>query len=140
MIRTCPACKTNNRIPAARLQETAHCGQCHGLLLPLDSPVPVDDEADFADLVEHSPLPVLVDFWAPWCGPCRRVAPELEQLAAERAGALVLAKVNTDDLSGLARRFRISAIPTLVLFRGGAEVDREAGAMPRTEIVRRFGL
>jgi thioredoxin 2 len=140
MIRICPACSTSNRIPAARLQEAAHCGQCHRLLLPVDSPVAIDDEADFADLVAHSPLPVLADFWAPWCGPCRRVAPELEKLASERAGELVVAKVNTDDLSGLARRFAISAIPTLVLFRAGAEVDREAGAMPRPEIVRRFGL
>jgi thioredoxin 2 len=140
MIRSCPACSTANRIPAARLREAAHCGQCGRQLLPLDSPVPLDDEADFADLTGHSPLPVLVDFWAPWCGPCLRVAPELEALAAERAAELVVAKVNTDELKGLARRFGISSIPTLVLFRGGAEVDRESGAMPRSQIVRRFGL
>jgi thioredoxin 2 len=102
--------------------------------------VALDDETDFADLTGHSPLPVLVDFWAPWCGPCLRVAPELAALAAERAAELVVAKVNTDELTALARRFGISSIPTLVLFRGGAEVDRESGAMPRSQIVRRFGL
>ncbi len=140
MIRTCPACSTSNRIPAARLGDPAHCGKCGEKLLPLGSPLPMADEADFSELTEHSPLPVLVDFWAPWCGPCRRVAPELEALAAERAGQLVIAKVNTDEMQGLAQRFRISSIPTMVLFRGGAEVDRESGAMPRTAILRRFRL
>ena len=95
---------------------------------------------DFADLVAHAPLPVLVDFWAPWCPPCRKVAPEIAALASERAGQLVVAKVNTDQVSELARRYRINAIPTMVLFRGGAEVDRETGAMQGSAIVRRFGL
>jgi thioredoxin 2 len=83
---------------------------------------------------------VLVDFWAPWCAPCRRVAPELVSLAEERAGKLVVAKVNTDQATGLARRYRIASIPTLVLFRDGREADRESGAMPRAAIVQRFGI
>ena len=105
----------------------------------MKEPIHVNSEA-FELAVLKSPLPVLVDFWAPWCRPCLQVAPEIAALAKEKTGHLVVAKVNTEQLHGLAQSHRISAIPTMVLFRAGVEVDRESGAMPRPEIIQRFGL
>jgi thioredoxin 2 len=94
----------------------------------------VAQAAEFDELVRDSPLPVLVDFWATWCGPCRAVAPELVKLASARAGRLVIAKVDTDVLADVAGRFGIRSIPTLILFRQGAEVKRLTGAMPAEAI------
>jgi thioredoxin 2 len=98
------------------------------------------DAADFDELVRDSPLPVLVDFWAAWCGPCRDVAPELEALARDRAGHLVVVKVDTEALPDLAARFGIRSIPSLLLFRDGRLAHREAGAMPARAIAARMGL
>jgi thioredoxin 2 len=109
-------------------------------LLPAAAPLPVRSAADFDELARDSPLPVLVDFWAAWCGPCRAVAPDLEALAQDRAGHLGVAKVDTESLPDLAARFGIRSIPSLLLFRNGREVHREAGAMPAREIVARMGL
>jgi thioredoxin len=95
-------------------------------------------EQNFRAEVEQSTLPVLVDFWAPWCGPCRAVAPMLEKLAGERAGRLKIAKVNVDENPALSARFSVSAIPTLALFRGGALIDQIRGAAPKATLEARL--
>lgn len=140
MIVSCAACQTSNRLPANRLDQEARCGSCKKALLPLTHPLPVHSAEDFAELVRDSPLPVLVDFWADWCGPCRMVAPELEKIAHQKGDRVVIAKVDTDALSAVASRFEIRSIPTLILFRQGREAQRISGAMPAAAIVARLGL
>ena len=95
-------------------------------------------DATFRDLVERSELPVLVDMWAPWCGPCRMIAPILDGLAAEMAGRVTIAKLNVDENPATSGRFEIRSIPALLIFDGGREVDRIIGAQPKAEIVRRL--
>jgi len=140
MVVECRSCAKLNGLPAARLADRARCAACKAGLLPATFPLPVRSAADFNELARTSPLPVLVDFWAAWCGPCRAVAPELEALARDRAGHLIVAKVDTELLPDLATRFGIRSIPSLLLFRDGREVHREAGAMPAREIIARMGL
>ncbi len=140
MIRLCPSCGAKNRVPAPKLDRAPKCGRCHEELGPIAEPIPIESAADFDGLVGGSPLPVLVDFWAAWCGPCHAVAPELERLARERAGEAVVAKVDTDALPEVAGRFGIRGIPTMILFRRGQEASRVSGAMPAAEIARRVGL
>jgi thioredoxin 2 len=130
----CPQCGQRNRMTYERLGQTFRCGKCQTELRPPGESVEVKSERGFDALTHRSGLPVLVDFWAPWCGPCKMVAPELAKVAADGAGRWVIAKVNTEDLPGLAQRFRISGIPTLVLFRDGCEVARQSGAMPAAKI------
>jgi thioredoxin 2 len=122
----CPHCGTKNRIQAAAAG-VPHCGKC-GRTLPWLAEA---GEADFAEVVEKSPLPVLVDFWAPWCGPCRIVSPIVEQLAGELAGRLKVVKVNTDEEPRLQQRFGVRGIPSLVLIEDGKERDRVVGALGR---------
>lgn len=129
----CPACGAKNRIPAARLTDEPNCGRCGQPLLP-GRPVELDD-ARFDAVVQGSDLPVLVDFWAPWCGPCRAMAPQFEQAALQLQGRALLIKVNSDDSPRLAARFGIRSIPTLVRLDGGREVTRRAGALPLAQIV-----
>ena len=140
MIHTCSSCGAKNRVLAARLDDLAQCGRCHKSLLPLDAPHAVASAEEFDELVRDSPLPVLVDFWAAWCGPCRMVAPELEKLAKAKAGTAVVAKVDTEALPQLAARFSVSSIPTLALFRGGQLAKRVSGAMPAQSNAQQFGL
>jgi thioredoxin 2 len=120
----CPNCGTKNRVRAAA-DGAPHCGKC-GRALPWLAEAKT---GNFADVVEKSPVPVLVDFWAPWCGPCRIVSPVVEQLATELAGRLKVAKVNTDQEPALQERFGIRGIPSLVLIDGGKERDRQVGAL-----------
>jgi len=121
----CANCGTKNRVPAAA-NGVPRCGKCH---TPLHWVVDASD-ADFASVVEASTIPVLVDMWAPWCGPCRMVSPALEQIAGEFAGRLKLVKINADEAPGLSQRFNVQAIPTLMLVKDGEVVDTQVGAAP----------
>jgi thioredoxin 2 len=120
---TCPNCQRRNRVPAAA-EGTPRCGNCQQ---PLPWIVDAGDN-DFAEVVEQAGLPVLVDLWAPWCGPCRMVSPVLEQLATEKAGQVKLVKVNADEAPGLSQRFDVRSIPTLMVFRHGQVVATQIGA------------
>lgn len=138
MLVVCPHCATLNRVPENRLQDDPVCGQCGKALLPSE-PVELTD-ATFDRFVARSELPVLVDFWAPWCGPCKMMAPQFAQAAAELKGRAVLVKVNTDDNPQVSVRNRIRSIPTLALYRGGEEVKRQSGVMPARALQRWAGV
>jgi thioredoxin 2 len=127
-------------MPAARLREKANCGACKTPLLPLTHPVVVGSSLEFDELIRDVPVPVLVDFWAAWCGPCRAVAPEMIKIAGERAGKIVVAKVDTDAVPEIASRFGIRSIPTMILFRGGKEVRRLSGARPAAAIMAELAV
>ena len=132
LIVGCPSCGQRNRMPFGA-RET-RCGKCQTTLAPAAEPVDVPSAGAFDALVRGSTVPVVVDFWAPWCGPCRMVAPELVRVAAANAGRFVVVKVNTDELPDLGERFGIRSIPTMAVFQGGREVGRTAGAMPAPQI------
>jgi thioredoxin 2 len=136
VIVPCAKCQRRNRVAYERLGQTGRCSECHAdLPFPAD-PVEVPDAASCDALLSRSALPVLVDFWAPWCGPCQMVAPELHKVAAAGAGKWIVAKVNTEEHRDLGARFRVQSIPLLALWKGGREVARQAGAMPAPGILR----
>ena len=130
----CPSCGKTNRLRYATLGQQTRCGACRTALHPPAEPVEAADVATFDAAIASASLPVVVDFWAPWCGPCRMMAPELEKVAKGAAGEWLILKVNTDQVPELGERFRIRSIPTLAVFQGGREVYRAAGARSAGDI------
>src|SRR6185436_20173432 len=134
LVVACAACGKKNRLTYETLGTPARCGQCKEAVPALGVPVELHQTADFDRLISKSSLPVVVDYWAPWCGPCRMVAPELQKVATRQAGRMIVVKVNTDELSDLGQRFNIRSIPTLAVFANGRELARISGARPANEI------
>jgi thioredoxin 2 len=136
IVVSCPSCAQRNRLAYERLGDTVRCAKCKEPLRLPAAPLDVSSADEFDHLVANASLPVVVDYWAPWCGPCRMVAPEIAKVAARRAGRVVVVKVNTDQVPELGERFGIRSIPTLAVFAGGREVTRFVGARPAEDIER----
>jgi thioredoxin 2 len=130
----CPKCNAINRIPAARLGESPKCGKCH---TPLFGAAPIElTTANFNKQISRNDIPVLVDFWAPWCGPCKMMGPAFEQAAKQLEPSVRLAKLNTEAEQSIGAQYGIRSIPTIALFKNGKEIARQAGAMSTADIVR----
>jgi len=136
IVLPCPSCTSLNRFPAERRADGPKCSSCGHTLL--GHTVDLDD-ASFERVVTKTNVPVVVDFWAAWCGPCRQMAPHFAAAAQELAGRVVFAKVDTEAAPGIAGRFAVQAIPTLVLLHGGREVRRQSGAMQKAALVQWLG-
>jgi thioredoxin 2 len=132
---SCASCGSTNRLTYPTLDRRARCGKCHAALPPSSEPIEAGG-ASFDALIAAASIPVVVDFWAPCCGPCRAMAPELEKVAATLAGEALIVKVNTEAEPGLGERFRIRSIPTIAVFRDGREITRASGARPAADIER----
>jgi thioredoxin 2 len=139
VLTPCTACGKTNRQAFDHLGQAARCGHCHADLSAPAEPVDVPEVHVFDRLIATSRVPVLVDFWAPWCAPCRVVAPEVEKVARSLRGRLLVAKLNTDVFPDLAGRYRIRSIPTFIVFRKGAESVRRSGAFDAAGLVRFLG-
>jgi thioredoxin 2 len=137
LVSACPNCGQRNRLIYPQLGQKFRCAKCQTELGPPAEAVEVKQESVFEAITAQSRLPVLVDFWAPWCGPCKMVAPEIAKFAADEQGRWLVIKVNTDELQGLAQRLRITAIPLMGVFKAGRELARKAGAMP-VAAIRQF--
>jgi|SRR5579884_1088248 len=135
IVRSCPGCGTSNRIPAKHLADTGRCGACKAALPPIAEPIDADPAA-FDTIVAGARVPVFVDFWASWCGPCRMAAPEVEALAQEMAGHVVVLKVNTEKHPELAARYRVQSIPNFLVLLNGRVAMQRAGVAPRAEMRR----
>lgn len=130
LIAACPNCGQLNRLLFDKLGIISRCAKCRTSLLAPGDPIDIERAAQFDTLIAKSSIPVLVDFWAPSCGPCQMVAPEVDKVALEGAGSWLVIKLNTQMLPNIAGRFKIRGIPTFAIFRNGREVARQSGAMP----------
>ena len=131
---TCESCGTTNRLQFAGLERATRCAKCHADLPYPSQPIDIDSTEAFDAVVAHSSVPVIVDFWAAWCGPCRMVAPEIKKVAEHMAGKALVLKVDTDANTELSARFGIRSIPTIGVFANGREVNRASGARPAAAI------
>jgi thioredoxin 2 len=135
LISVCPGCGAKNRIPAKHLADAGRCGACKAQLSPAHEPIDAT-AATFDDIVNSAKVPILVDFWAAWCGPCKMAAPEVRELAREMAGKALVLKVDTEAEPQLASRYRVQSIPMFVVFRNGQLAFQQAGLAPRAEMRR----
>lgn len=135
IIVPCPACGAANRVAYARLAQQGRCGVCKVDLSQPTAPVEISSPTAFSSLISESPLPVVIDFWAPWCGPCQMMAPEFAKAAAQAVGEAVFVKVNTDEHPEIASPFRIQGIPAFALVKGGQVVSQSSGFQPAPRLL-----
>jgi thioredoxin 2 len=136
MRRVCNECKAINRVPVRHLADRGTCGRCHAVLPPHGVPIDVSSGEQFDEIIAGARVPVLVDFWATWCGPCRTVAPEVKKAAHALAGKALVLKVDTDSLDEVARRYQVSSIPNFAVFQGGRLIRQRAGAVDARQLER----